>query len=46
MTLAKMNELRKFRNAHEAILAYDYGQIKLQEKIQVQAPPISKYRKR
>ena len=25
-------DLRKFRNAHEAILAYDYKQISLQEK--------------
>ena len=28
----------KFRNAHEAILAYDYKQISLQEKIQVRLP--------
>ena len=31
-------ELRKFRNAHEAILAYDYKQISLQEKIQIRLP--------
>ena len=32
------NDLRKFRNAQEALLAYDYDQITLQEKIQVRLP--------
>jgi len=36
-------KLRKFRNAHEAILAYDYDQITLQEKIQVRLPRLPKY---
>jgi len=34
----KDEELMKFRNAHEAMLAYDFGRIKLQEKIQVRLP--------
>lgn len=32
------NELKKFRNAHEAILAYDFKLISLQEQIQVRLP--------
>ncbi|MDP6500695.1 MAG: hypothetical protein QF743_08315, partial [Candidatus Marinimicrobia bacterium] len=31
-------ELMKFRNAHEAILAYDFDRIQLQERIQVRLP--------
>jgi DNA-directed RNA polymerase subunit beta' len=34
----KDEELMKFRNAHEAMLAYDFGEISLQEKIQVRLP--------
>ncbi|MCH2147694.1 MAG: DNA-directed RNA polymerase subunit beta', partial [Phycisphaerales bacterium] len=31
-------ELMRFRNAHEALLAYDFGRVSLQERIQVRLP--------